>query len=442
MRLSQWALAAITTALMAVSGGQASADCNSCDNYCDSGCDSYGSSCGGCCDGSLLSDWLAADPFTLPQPGLLEGMGIQLGGWLQAGYTVNGDNSADGFNGPLLTNDQHGEVQMNQLWFNLYRPIDTSDGGFDIGGRFDFFYGTDWRVAYLHGLGLEGDLNGAIMNGSNQLYGISLPQFYVEAGLGDLSVKVGRMTGILGYEIVPPMGNFFYSHSYALAYGEPILITGAMASYNVNSQLNVKAGIHQGIHQFDDNHGHMSFQGGVFWHSCDERLALSYAMDFGRNDFIFPIEDEYVQSIVAKVQVTSDLLYVFQNDIGHSQGAGAAPDAEWYGINQHLIYTVNDMVSAGIRYEWFRDDDGTRILGLGNLDAQGWSPAAGAPGYAGDFNQFTMGINVKPKSNLSIRPEVRWDWYDGTNNSAGSQPFNSGTSSEQFTFATDILLTF
>ncbi len=442
MRKNRLGLAVVTFLGLSISHAQAADNgVIPCGYGCDSDCGSA-VNCGDACGGSLLSGWLERDPFKLPQPGVLESMGIHVGGWLQAGITVNGEDSADGFNGPLLTNDQHSQLQMNQLWFNLHRPVDTSDGGFDIGGRVDAFYGTDWRVAYLHGFGLEGDLNGAILNSSNELYGISIPQFYAEVALNDLSVKIGRMTGILGYEIVPPMGNFFYSHSYALAYGEPILITGAMASYQAHDQLNIKAGIHQGIHQFAENNGHMSFQGGLFWHSQDERFSLAYAMDVGRNDFIFPIEDEYVQSVVAKYQVSPNLLYVFQNDIGWAEGAAGSPDAEWYGINQHLLYSINEVVSVGVRYEWFRDDDGTRILGLGNLDAQGWSAPSGTPGYAGSFNQLTMGVNVKPKSNLTLRPEVRWDWYDGTTNGAGVLPFDAGNSSHQFTFATDVMITF
>lgn len=408
--------------------------CAACPDQCCAGCT--------CCGEGPIRRWLDREPFKLPQARALQRLGINTGGWVQAGITANAKDPADNFNGPLLTNDRHGEFQMNQLWLFAHRPVDTSDGGFDIGGRVDLLYGTDWRVAYFHGLGMEGDLGNALLSGSDQLYGFSMPQFYAEVALDNLSVKMGRMTGILGYEIVPPMGNFFYSHSYALCYGEPILITGLMGTYKLSEQVSVLAGGHQGIHRFEDNNGRWNFQGGVMWSSRNQRLSFAYALDVGRNDFIFPLEDEYVHSLVMKFQLTPKLLYVLQNDLGWAEGAGAAPNAEWYGINQYLLYAINEKWSAGMRAEWFRDDDGTRVLGLGNLDARGWSPPSGAPGFSGHFTALTLGLNWKPKSNIFVRPEVRWDWYDGTTNVAGLLPFDAGNSDNQFTFATDVIVTF
>ena len=394
-------------------------------------------SCSSCCEGPI-DRWLARDPFKLPQPCVLQNLGINVGGWLQAGITANGEDPADNFNGPLLTNDRQGDLQMNELWLYLHRPVDTGGCGVDVGGRVDLLYGTDWRVAYFHGFGAED-----VLNGSNQLYGLSIPQFYAEFALNDLSVKIGRMTGILGYEIVPPMGNFFYSHSYAMCYGEPILITGLMANYTIADRLSILGGFHQGIHRFENDNGSMNFQGGVMWTSPDQRLSLAYALDVGRNNFLnFQLEDEYVHSLVMKYQVSPKLLYVLQNDLGWANGAGANPDADWYGINQYLMYTLTDKWSAGMRIEWFRDDDGTRVLGLGNLDAQGWSAPSGAPGYSGSFTELTLGLNWKPKSNIFVRPEVRWDWYDGTTNANALLPFDAGNSSSQFTLATDVIVTF
>ena len=431
--------------------GGADVTLTSCDSACGADVSDAcaPSSCGTCCDPCCsccegpISRCLAWRPFKPVRAGLEQSLGIKTGGWVQAGITVNAEDPADNFNGPLLTNDRHGDVQMNELWLYAHRPIDTGGCGFDVGGRVDILYGTDWRAAYFHGFGLEGDLAGAKLNPSNELYGLSFAQFYAEFGLNDLSVKVGRMTGILGYEIVPPMGNFFYSHSYALCYGEPILITGMMADYNVADRLHLLGGFHQGVHRFEDNNGQLNFQGGIMWTSPDERLSLAYALDVGRNDFIFNLEDEYLHSLVMKYQLSPKLLYVLQNDLGWADGAGANPGAQWYGINQYLMYTLNEKWGAGIRAEWFRDDDGTRVLGLGNLDVQGWSPPSGsAGGYAGSFSEVTLGVNWKPKANILVRPEVRWDTYDGPANGAGRLPFDAGNSDSQFTFATDVVVMF
>jgi putative OmpL-like beta-barrel porin-2 len=406
-----------------------------CGDSCSDPCCGESCDCGGC-------PWLAKDLFKLPQPCVLQALGINTGGWLQVGVTGNAENPGDNFNGPLLTNDRVGDPQMNEMWLYFHKPVDTGGCGFDIGGRLDLLYGTDWRAAYFHGLGLEGDLNGAELSGSNELYGFAVPQFYAEIGLNNLSVKIGRMTGILGYEIIPPMGNFFYSHSYSLCYGEPFLITGLMGNYKISDQLNVLAGIHQGIHRFEDNNDRKNFQGGVMWNSKNQRLSLAYALDVGQNDFLFPLEEEYVHSLVGKLQLTPELLYVMQNDYGWANGTAGNPDAEWYSINQYLLYTINEKWSAGVRAEWFRDDDGTRVLGLGNLDARGWSAPSGLPGYNGSFTNLTMGLNWKPKANLLIRPEMRWDWSDGSTNAANLLPFDAGNSDSQFTFAADLVLMF
>ncbi len=416
----------------------------SCDSVCETGVPDACApcSCSGACRCECPISRYIGRPIKQVRSGLDECWGIKTGGWVQAGITVNAEDPADNFNGPMLTNDRHGELQMNQLWLYAHKPIDTGGCGFDVGGRVDILYGTDWRAAYFHGLGLEGDIADSKINASNQLYGLSFAQFYAEFGINDLSVKIGRMTGILGYEIVPPMGNFFYSHSYSLCYGEPILITGLMADYKIDDRLHLLGGFHQGVHRFEDNNGRVNFQGGVMYTSPNQRLSLAYAIDVGRNDFIFNLEDEYIHSLVAKYQLTPELLYVFQNDLGSADGVGANPGAQWYSINQYLMYTINEKWGAGLRVEWFHDDDGTRVLGLGNLDARGWSAPSGAPGYAGDFSELTLGVNWKPKANILVRPEVRWDWYDGTTNAAASLPFDGGNSDQQFTFATDVVVMF
>jgi hypothetical protein len=263
----------------------------------------------------------------------------------------------------------------------------------------------------------------------------------VEVGVNKLSVKGGRMAGILGYEMIPPMGNFFYSHTYTICYTEPLLITGLMAKYALSDQWAVLAGFHEGFGRFEDNNDVLNFQGGLSWTSLDKRTSLAYALDAGRNDDA-GLQDQYLHSIVLNHQVTDRWRYVLQNDLGLLNGVAGLPDSEWYSVIQYLIYTINPHWSAGARVEWFRDDDGVKIMGVGNLpNARGW---LGAPGYAGSFTDLSLGLNWKPKPNVILRPEVRWDWYDGPPNDLGPYPlpFNTGTSSHQFTVASDLIVMF
>jgi len=141
-----------------------------------------------------------------------------------------------------------------------------------------------------------------------------------------------------------------------------------------------------------------------------------------------------------KRQMTERLQYVFQNDYGYQEHAIAdGRGADWYGINQYLLYKLNDRWSLNMRAEWFRDDDGVRVGGA--PDAAGIR-MSDLSGFAGNFYELTLGVNWRPNANITLRPEVRWDSYDGARNIAGQLPFNNGNSSSQFLVATDLILTF
>ncbi len=370
-------------------------------------------------------------PWRIPQPSLLSQRDIAVGGWIQQGVTLNAWNPPSRFNGPLLTNDRHGEYQLNQTWLYLERPADTGGCGFAVGGRIDMFYGSDYRTTASTGLEDQ-------INGDNQENGLALPQAYLEVAYNDLSVKLGHMTGILGYEVVPSVGNFFYSHNFGLYYSQPIVVTGAMAKYRLNRRWTLQGGIHRGNNTWEDNNTDFDFMGGATWTSCNELTSLAFALSSGAQDAAGQL-NRTVYSMVLKHQLTDPLLFVLTHDYGTQDGAAAGRSAQWYGFGQYMIYTFNPCWSAGLRAEWWRDDDGANIAGLGNLPGiRGW---AGGPGFAGDFTEVTAGINWRPHPNIIVRPELRWDWYNGAQ-AAGQWPFDDGGHDHQFTLATDLIVTF
>ena len=206
----------------------------------------------------------------LRQPQGLQNMGISLSGWVQQGITFNDENPASRFNGPVDMNDRNSEYQMDQLWMTLERPVHTGGNGFDIGGRIDASYGTDWRWNINNGL--ENRIDGF----DGQTYGLMLPQFYAEAGYNDLTVKLGHFESGFDYESLPGPANTFYSHSYCYTYGVPHQVTGMLADYKMDGNWSVQGGLHRGWSQFDDDNHALDLLGGFRWQSTDRQTIVSY----------------------------------------------------------------------------------------------------------------------------------------------------------------------
>jgi hypothetical protein len=131
------------------------------------------------------------------------------------------------------------------------------------------------------------------------------------------------------------------------------------------------------------------------------------------------------------VPLTCKLDYVFHHWLGvQENGAPSGGQAKWYGIDQYLAYAVNDCTKVGFRFEWFRDDDGTRV-GLNRTSNPNSAP------FIGDFYSLSFGANWAPNDRLIVRPELRSDWFDGA---SASRPYNDASDDDQFTFGFDVIL--
>ncbi len=374
------------------------------------------------------------EPWKLPQPCALQQRGIMMGGWVQQGITFNSTNPTDGFNGPVATNDRAGEYELNQAWLYFFRPTNTGGCGWDVGGRFDIIYGSDWRYGMSYGLEDK-------IDNRNRLYGLVLPQFYGEVAYNDLTVRAGHYAAAFSYEQIPAPLNFFYSHSYMMT-AEPILVTGMDATYALNDQLKVTGGFNRGWMMYEDNNENLDFLGGLKWTSCNQKSALSFNVTTGPQDNAGE-QDIFLYALVFRQEITDRLSYVIQNDVGTQKNGNprTGEDANWYGIAQYLFYKINPCWTAGMRFEWFRDSDGARVAGIGNWigSDEGWT---GAPGFAGDFYELTAGLNWRPHPNFVFRPEVRYDWYNGTTNLTDALPYGGGSDSDQLLFAMDLIFTY
>lgn len=369
-------------------------------------------------------------------------------GHAAGGITANRRPTADKYNGTTTFNDRR-EGQFNQLYAILENTIDTGGCGWDVGGRVDLLYGSDYVFTMATGLELTDD--GAPhwnqdSNGNNPQYGLAMPQIYGEIGYNDLSVKIGHFYTIVGYEVVPVTGNFFYSHAYTMQYGEPFTHTGALATYKYSDTTKLYGGVVNGWDAFDRVADTGAGLLGIAWDG-GEGLTVSFGGTFSPNEPILigpaagTLTNRNMYSLVVSKTfgACDQWQYVFQHDYGVQRNGDAFTpglDAEWYGVNQYLFYTINDCWKAGTRFEWFRDDDGARVTGLRNP-----GNAVFGTGFAGNFYELSAGLNWTPSANLTVRPEIRYDWFEGIS-TTGQNPFNAGTDNDQLLFGIDAIYLF
>ncbi|MGR6034134.1 MAG: porin [Candidatus Nitrosoglobus sp.] len=360
----------------------------------------------------------------------MQSLRLTIGGWLEGGYTFNPDDPRDGFNGPLSFDDRANELVGDELYLFFDRPANTEGDRWDFGWRADFLFGTDARFTQASGLD-----NRIIGDDTFRFYKFAIPQLYAEAfvpfGKG-ITVKIGHFYTIIGNEVVTAPDNFFYSHAYTMQYGEPFTHTGFLANSLVTHNISVSAGGVLGWDNFSKDPENLNFLGRVSWSSDDARTSLAAAIITGDVSKVsgnsgMPDRNRTMYSTVFNHDITDRLHYTLQHDLGIEQNAVANHKAaQWFGINQYLFFRNNETLSTGLRFEWFRDADGNRVV---------------INGLSGPTNYFaiTAGLNWKLLRWITFRPEVRYDWMYSSN---GFKAFDNNSDTNQFVIAGDLIIQF
>ncbi|MEX0641657.1 MAG: outer membrane beta-barrel protein [Pirellulales bacterium] len=353
---------------------------------CDNGC--------GCCDcGSGWGDWLCGDcclgdAWTLKSCLTPCCNGPNYGGWIAAGYYDGNErlSAVPGDGAAFLDVPDH--LNLDQAWLFAEKVADGGDCSAGWGYRADVVYGVDAQKTQAFG----NDDNVWDLSFDHGYYGWAIPQAYGEIAYGDLSVKVGHFFTVVGYEVVPATGNFFYSHSYTMFNSEPFTHTGVLGTYKANDCLTWYGGWTLGWDTgFDQAEGGSSWLGGFSTKLMDDFTVtyVSTAGNFGKRS---AGENGYSQSVVAVADLTGKTQYVLQTDWVSTDGFSGDPTfhAEDYGINQYLFYTLSDCWKLGSRMEWWKSNTVT--------------------GESTSFYELTGGVNYHPHANFVVRPEVRYNW--------------------------------
>ncbi|HIQ19952.1 MAG TPA: porin [Planctomycetes bacterium] len=371
-------------------------------------------------------------------------LGLSVTGWVAGGFTTTSDDPRDPPQGmgnlPVAFNYRSNDYQLNQLYVIIQRPTDTDGCGFDIGGRVDLLYGEDYIFTQAAGLETTPEgrnrwnaaTGGGGIGGTARL-GLAMPQVYGEVAWRRLKVKLGRFYTTIGYDGVMAPDNFFYSRSYALVYGEPFTHTGGLFTWQINDQWSAHAGLVNGWDKFDAVNDRAALLAGFAWTSPSGCTTFRFAFITGDEDGTAPpnLGNRTMYSMVFSHYLTDRLQYVLQHDFGNQNGGdvfspfAGGRDAKWYGLNQCVFYTLNDRWKLGLRYEWFNDQNGTRVIPFG-----------------GHWNQLALGMNWTPSPNIIVRPEARWDWFAPHHPATPAGPFDELTDRNQFTGGFDLIVLF
>jgi Putative beta-barrel porin-2, OmpL-like. bbp2 len=293
-----------------------------------------------------------------------------------------------------------------------------------LGWRVDAWYGSDSRWVQSQGWDDKW--------GSDVYTAFAMPQAYVELFLpgGDgATITAGRVWSPIGFEGVPAPDRFFLSATNLFMFAEPSTHTGVTVKYPVNEKWTVQAGVVQGWDASDFGGG-CAFLGTVSWKGNEDKTTLTFVGYYG-SETGDPHDRLFSTSTMLTHQLSSKLTYIMWSDFGNSQGTavdslGHAKNGQWLGVVNCLLVALNKDWSWGTRFEWFYDDDGTRIAEWREETLLG----------RGDVYTITSGLNYTPSPNWIIRPEVRYDW------SSGVTPFDGMTRGDQFTAGVDCILRF
>jgi hypothetical protein len=388
--------------------------------------------------------------------------GVALHGRLQSGFIRNDSGSDNVFPSGFLNFDEG--FNLNRIDTILEKPLRSNlrprigpfpgpaPQGFEWGFGIDLRYGQDEAITF----GLDDELS--INEGKDNKW--LLPQWFATAHLpfgAGVTVLAGSFFSPVGYEIGAPVDppTAFYTHSYAFAY-QPVKHVGVLASVRlpVAPELGmwaVELGVVQGWNNLQDNNRDKTLIANLRWRSVDFRTWVDLESIVGNEQSEDGITDQTrpfnaVSSDGSKLLRNFHSLTVthrfdgrrrsaLQAIYGRQEGGDVPADANnppgflitedsaWYGINANYYHRLRDDLQLAVRAEWLRDDKGAHAL---------------LP--AGDYHGVTVNAAWWATPEVRIRPEVRYDWYDGDGRPFGGRvpTVFFGEEDRQWVFSLDL----
>lgn len=298
--------------------------------------------------------------------------GFDVGGFAQFGYH---NRNILPFN-----NTRRDRFNLHQTWFHFDKQTWTPSG-YGVRYRLDTVYGLDAQKLQAVGNRTTGTPDGWDNDWDSGSFGWAVPQAFVEITSGEWQYKIGKFLSPIGYEAAPSTENFFFSRTYTRAFTEPFSHTGLLAQRNLSESTTQILGVTAGWDSaFESNSSGFNILTGMRFQP-NAHTTLTTTSSLGDTGYR---GSGSLWSGVAEVQLTSKIQYVAQVDYLNLQSANE------FSLINSMFYCHNRCLAFGGRLEW-------------------WKSNQFQPESSSTYD-FTLGANYRPKANILIRPEVRWDW--------------------------------
>ena len=347
----------------------------------------------------------ALDGFQLGE--ILDASRIKVQGWTEASFTAS---SVSGNQLPLGFNYRANDFLLNQNWLRIERALKTDSQEPSLGFMSDTILpGSDYRFTLARRL----------VNDQTGSHGFDPVQFYAQAYLPNvakgLEIRAGRFFGQYGVESIAGVDTPFVSRAYNFIYN-PFTHTGLLTTLKLNDTWTVQNGIVTGSDVFFDSAAEPTYIGSLKWSADDGQssLLLATILGSGRYNPIEEFSNPQIFDLVCSRELSENLTYTLDALYGFQTDVPGIGTAQWYAFVNYFSYRWTEQLFATTRLEFFDDINGDRT------------------GSEGRYTAVTTGLDYRPKHNLMLRPEIRYDY----NNQ--SRPF--GNASGLFTAAFDFIV--
>ncbi|TDG36820.1 porin [Pedobacter changchengzhani] len=220
-----------------------------------------------------------------------------------------------------------------------------------------------------------------------------IQNLYVNYDFSDkFSMTAGYMGTFVGYEVISPVANFNYSTSYLFGAG-PFQNAGIKATYKFSDKVSLMAGL------FNDWNLYKATKGVS---SVGAQLMVAPLEGWTAYLNVLSGADPYGYGTIEDLTTSYQITKAFKLGLNAANYDVKGSDAGYAGVALYPQVAINDVVSLGLRAEYFKNKDVGGVIG-------------------DKYTAATLSANIK-SGGLTLIPEVRLDH-------SGTKPFlNRGSS--------------